>query len=51
MNGKGTMLFKNGNKYTGQWKNGKFHGNGTFTFSYGKELTGKWKNGELVEEK
>ena len=28
LNGDGTMLFSDGSKYTGQWKNGKKHGKG-----------------------
>ncbi len=28
MNGQGTFICPNGDKYTGQFKDGKFHGNG-----------------------
>jgi hypothetical protein len=44
------MHYKNGNRYSGGFKNGKFHGKGTFVYSYGREITGQWKEGEFIEE-
>jgi len=38
------MTYANGNKYVGEWKNGKYHGQGTFTFPSGEKHVGKWKN-------
>ena len=40
----GTDTYANGNKYVGEWKNGKYHGQGTFTFPSGEKHVGKWKN-------
>jgi len=39
---------KSGDKYVGEYKNGKMHGLGTFTFSDGRKNSGQWKNGEYV---
>ena len=41
----GTLTFKNGTRYTGEWKNNRYHGQGTFTDSNGDTFTGEWKNG------
>ena len=44
--GKGTMQWSNGDKYTGEWKNGITHGQGTMQWSNGDRYTGEWKNGK-----
>jgi len=44
-NGFGTYVRDNGNKYTGEFKNGNFHGHGTYTFN-----EGKWKGDQYVGE-
>ena len=44
--GKGTKEWSNGDKYTGEWKNGKINGLGTFKWSNGDKYTGEWKNGK-----
>ena len=40
-----------GDKYVGEWQEGKFHGQGTFTRAlprvYGPEWVGEWKEGKL----
>ena len=47
----GTIIFLNGNKYAGAWKNGRFSGLGTFEYNnkddptYGNRFTGEHKNG------
>ena len=48
-NGYGTYTFANGDKYVGEWKDGKQHGQGTFTGTDGTVMKGIWENGELVE--
>ncbi|MEM1123388.1 MAG: caspase family protein, partial [Bacteroidota bacterium] len=42
-NGKGTIYYKNGDVYTGDWVNGYFEGKGTLTLSDGKQISGFWK--------
>ncbi len=41
----GSVTFKNGNKYAGEWKDGQFSGQGTFTFSNGSVHVGQFKEG------
>ncbi|CCQ89803.1 exported hypothetical protein [Nitrospina gracilis 3/211] len=49
-NGFGTLVRDNGNKYVGEFKNGKFHGHGTYSFNEekwkGDQYTGEFKNGQ-----
>ena len=45
VNGQGTMEWSNGDKYVGEWKDGKIHGVGTLTWSDGTKYAGNWKNG------
>ena len=45
-NGFGIMIFPNGNKYIGGWKDGRWNGQGTFTTSNGSKYEGELKNGE-----
>ena len=42
--GKGTYLFANGEKYVGDFKNGKYDGYGEITFVNGQKYVGEWKN-------
>ena len=35
-----------GEKYVGEWKNGKKNGQGTETFFDGRKYVGEWKNGK-----
>ena len=45
-NGKGKILYPNGDHYTGEFKNGLFHGNGTLTWAGpvpGNQATGRAK--------
>ena len=35
-----------GDKYVGQWKNGKYNGQGTYTSKKNK-LEGEWKDGKM----
>ena len=43
-NGYGTYTFASGNKYVGEFKDGKEHGQGTYTFASGKVMKDIWKN-------
>ena len=45
-NGLGIMIYSNGSKYIGEWKNGKMDGQGTFTFPIGNKYVGKYKDGK-----
>ena len=44
--GRGKYIYPNGEKYVGDWKNGKYHGHGTFTSRDGFVYVGKYKDGE-----
>ena len=42
--GSGILAIPNGEKYEGEWKDGKFNGQGTYTFSNGGGFVGLWKD-------
>lgn len=41
-NGSGTYKFTNGDKYEGQWKEGKMHGRGNYEFANGDRYNGDY---------
>ena len=43
------MIYPNGSKYIGGWKNGKMDGQGIFTFPSGNKYVGKYKDGKKLE--
>ena len=43
-NGQGAYIYDSGDKYVGEWKDGKWHGQGTFTWSDGTIYSGEWKD-------
>ena len=45
VNGKGTFIWPNGDKYNGNWKNQKPHGLGTFIWVNGTKYIGDWEFG------
>ena len=45
-NGKGTYAWKDGSRYTGEFKESKFHGKGLFTSPDGKMYNGQYKEGK-----
>ncbi len=45
INGTGTYFLADGQRYTGEFENGKFHGQGIATFPDGSEYMGGFKNG------
>ena len=44
----GTYTYKNGNKYGGEWKDGKESGQGTDTWSSGYRHVGELKDGAAL---
>ena len=44
MHGNGTMTWPEGNKYVGEYKNGKRDGNGTYTAANGDRYVGEYTN-------
>jgi len=42
--GKGLLLFANGDKFEGKFRDDLFNGNGTYTTADGRVTFGKWKN-------
>ena len=44
--GQGTLTFRDGDKYVGEWKDGKENGHGTYTWSDGDKYVGEFKDGE-----
>ena len=40
-------IFNNGNRYEGDWKNGKKEGKGIFYFNSGSRYEGDWKNDKM----
>ncbi len=47
MEGKGTIVYSNGDSYTGEWKKGKYNGEGVLTQQNGIKVEGVWKEGEF----
>ena len=47
----GTIIFSDGSKYVGEWKNRKWHGQGTYTFADGSVKEGIWENGDFLYAK
>merc|ERR1712146_272366 len=39
-------IWANGDKYDGEWKNGKKEGHGVLTWANGDKYEGDWKNGK-----
>lgn len=46
-NGYGALIYENGDKYEGQWSDGKIHGNGVLTTTNGSKKEGKWEYGNF----
>lgn len=43
------MIYPNGDKYVGEWKDDEINGQGIATFTDGTKYAGQWKNGELIK--
>jgi hypothetical protein len=48
-NGKGTYVWRDGDKYVGQVRNGKAHGQGVMIYANGTTRSGLWQNNRLVQ--
>jgi hypothetical protein len=46
----GTFTRANGNKYVGEFRNGKRHGQGTYTWAGGSKYVGEFRNGKIQGE-
>lgn len=46
-NGVGTYLFKNGDKFTGEWKNSKIFNQGRYYYNNGERYVGEFENGKI----
>lgn len=44
--GLGTYISPSGNKWMGEWKDGKMNGKGTCIYSDGRKYVGEWKNNQ-----
>jgi len=42
----GTFNASNGDKYVGEWRDGKQQGQGTYTYANGKKYVGEWRDGK-----
>ena len=49
VNGKGTMVFATGHKYTGEFKDGTRHGKGGLLLPGGRKIVGVWEANEIRE--
>jgi hypothetical protein len=49
--GRHTLLFANGDSFTGTFRNGKPNGPGTFRMASGEVHQGEWRDGCLVSER
>ena len=48
-NGYGTYTYASGDKFVGEWKDGKKHGQGTHTFPDGTVQEGLWEYGYFIK--
>ena len=49
-NGQGTFYDEKGGKYTGGWRQDKYHGHGTWSVNGKVEYSGYWDMGKRVKE-
>ena len=47
INGIGTYIWDNGDKYVGEHQDGKEYGQGTFTFANGNKYVGEYQDGKM----
>lgn len=46
ISGNGLMIYKNGDRYDGNWLEGAYHGKGKLTLASGETFTGEFKFGK-----
>jgi serine/threonine-protein kinase PpkA len=46
-NGTGVYLFKNGDKFSGEWKNSQIFNQGTYFYKNGEKYVGEFENGKI----
>ena len=46
---KKTINYKDGSKYVGEFKEGKFDGQGTMTLADGSTISGAWKDCNFIK--
>jgi hypothetical protein len=44
------LIYEDGRKYIGEFKNSLFDGPGTYFFANGDQVTGMWQEGKLISE-
>jgi hypothetical protein len=49
VNGKGTMVYATGHKFTGEFKDGGRHGDGVLHMPGGRKIVGVWEDNEVKE--
>ena len=45
--GHGTFIWHNGNKYVGEWRDGKMHGHGKMIYRDGRCSEGEWRDDKI----
>lgn len=48
--GKGTILYDNGDRYIGEWRDDAIHGQGIYHYANGERYSGQWENGKFHGE-
>ena len=51
VNGKGTMVYATGHRYTGEFKNGVRHGEGVFLLPGNRKIVGVWVDNDVRQGK
>ena len=41
--GKGFLFYADGDRYEGEWKDGRMHGKGSYYYGNGDKYEGEWK--------
>ena len=49
MQGQGTLIYTDGEKFVGEFEYGRPHGQGTLTYADGEKFVGEFKNGKPIK--